>query len=162
MFWVTAKAPDGTTYTGIISEDSARKVHFWLNVNDSQPDLVELRGIPVIATPAHGGNSVESIWGRGNLHLLKTNTNGLYNRDVSLEIIPGAPFMVDSWISGTPQLIFFPGIRRYPGSLTGHFPATLTQVSQLRADPSVYDRERNNNRRVRSTRGTGGRDGDVT
>ena len=144
MFWAIARAPDGTTYTGIISEDLARKTHFWLNIDDSQPDLIELSNIPVIATP-HGGNSVESVWGQGNLHLLKTNNNGLYNREISLEINSGAPFMVDSWISGSPQLIFFPGIRRYPDVLRGRFPATLTQVSQLRANPSVYNKERNNN-----------------
>ena len=144
MFWAKAAAPDGTTYIGIVSDSDARKVHHWLNIDDSQPDCIELPSIAVISTPP-GEVSVESTWGAGNLILSKYISNGVWIRTVSLDINSGAPFMVDRWISGLPQFIFFPGINRYPQHLRRCLPATLTQVSQIRASSVYTDGRRNNN-----------------
>ena len=133
MFWVKATAPDGTIYIGIVGDLNAGQVHRWLHINSSLPDLVEILSIPVISIPP-GGISIDSIWGTGNLILQKTVHENVYTRDVTLDVNSGVPFMVDRWISGSPQFIFFPGINRhrYPPELRVRLPATLTQVGLLR------------------------------
>lgn len=161
MFWATATAPDGTTYIGIVSDSNARQVHRWNTIDSSHPDYIELVNIAVISIPT-GGHSVESLWGTGILKLSKFTIDDVMTREVSLDINSGAPFLVDSWISGYPQFIFFPGINRYPDQLRRCLPATLTQVSQLRAG-SVYSNEEVNNFGGRNNNEDGdNRDGDVT
>ena len=151
MYWAKATAPDGTTYIGIITGNDARQVHYWLNVDGSQPNTYNIQGIAVISIPP-GNISVESVWGTGNLSLNKFRTLPVGNepsvwvRKVKLHVNSMTSFMVDRWMSGAPQFIFFPGINRYPPNLRRSLPATLTQVSQLRT-PTFNNRAsfRNNN-----------------
>ena len=152
MFWVKAVTVDGTTYIGIVTDLNARLVHRWLYINTNQPDSVMIHNITVVAIPA-GDYSVESTWGTGNLILHRFYQDDVYTWTVNLDINSAVPFMVDRWVSGCPQLIFFPGINRYryPPALRVRLPATLTQVGLIRTNEqdggnnNAY-REDNNNR----------------
>ena len=137
MYWAKATAPDGTTYIGIVSGNDARQVHCWLNIDGSQPNTYNIQGIAVISIPP-GNTAVESVWGTARLSLNKyltvpsENQPSVWVRKVKLHVNSLTSFMVDRWMSGSPQFIFFPGINRYPQHLNRCLPATLTQVSQLR------------------------------
>ena len=144
-YWVVARDNHNKTFMGMIAGQEANCAHYWLHVDSSYPNNIDIEDVPVIcfALWADGPITTEPFWGKAKLKLRKRFWQNQYRRTVYLCLTSFNSFMAQSWsLTGVPNLTTFPSSTAFPDTFRRCLPATLLQAGQMSHIYSVKRFER--------------------